>query len=457
MKKSRLFLSIISLCFSLAVLCFGVYAANQINYQISGNISYLVSDVYMNVQTKLYYSATYMEQEDIYDKIEDIIKEEISSPYGLSIQETSGLGYSYETDELDQDNTYTEDLDLSFTNKKAIFVVMQVTNYGDNTISLGVNTPTTLPDNIYSVNSGIWTSVTKNQTKLLVIALSLEDPTVSVSQDDYSVSLLAQNGANNLFTYSNGTISKTQTLQSYSGDIYIPSFYNGNRCTTCGDFSACVNATGIHVPTSIETMTERLFADCESLQWLALPFLGRYNYGTREEYEDENNNYEDGGGYRGHIGHPFAEYVHGGENPAVKNSMYIYTTDVSAGYVPKSLTTIILLYGCNIIGHGCFYNEEGYNGVGGSFIEEVIIPRSVKYLGSSVFSGCNNISEIIIPNSIKIFSGENTSSDSFNYWTSSQTIYVCFKENELPVGWNSDWDHGCNAVIKYLNQSGEFD
>ena len=89
MKKSKLFLSMISLCFSLAVLCFGVYAANQINYQISGNISYLVSDVYMNVQTKLYYSATYMEQEDIYDKIEDIINEEISSPYGLSIQEAS--------------------------------------------------------------------------------------------------------------------------------------------------------------------------------------------------------------------------------------------------------------------------------------------------------------------------------------------------------------------------------
>ena len=379
MKKSRLFLSIISLCFSLAVLCFGVYAANQINYQISGNISYLVSDVYMNVQTKLYYSATYMEQEDIYDKIEDIINEEISSPYGLSIQEASGLGYNYETDELDQNNTYTEDLDLSFTNKKAIFVVMQVTNYGDNTISLGVNTPTTLPDNIYSVNSGIWTSVTKNQTKLLVIALSLEDPTVSVSQDDYSVTLLAQNGANNLFTYSNGTISKTQTLQSYSGDIYIPSFYNGNRCTTCGDFSACINVTGIHVPTTIETMTYSCLSDCKSITSLSLPFVGKRNYSSESEAElEDEEEFEEMLFRKGTIAFLFAD---DNDDEDLFYACMMSNDDIDY-YLPPQLATIKILFGCKIIFAWAFKND---NEPELSPMSNIIIPRSVQDFGNNAF------------------------------------------------------------------------
>ena len=56
MKKSKLLLSIISLCFSLAVLTFGVFAANQVNYTISGNISYAVTDAYVQITTRMYRS-----------------------------------------------------------------------------------------------------------------------------------------------------------------------------------------------------------------------------------------------------------------------------------------------------------------------------------------------------------------------------------------------------------------
>ena len=56
MKKSKLFLSIMAFCFSLAVLCFGVYAAGQVDYTIGGNISYVVSDAYVEITTKVYKS-----------------------------------------------------------------------------------------------------------------------------------------------------------------------------------------------------------------------------------------------------------------------------------------------------------------------------------------------------------------------------------------------------------------
>ena len=56
MKKTKLFLSIMAFCFSLAVLCFGVYAAGQVNYTLSGSISYVVSDVFVELSSGIYYT-----------------------------------------------------------------------------------------------------------------------------------------------------------------------------------------------------------------------------------------------------------------------------------------------------------------------------------------------------------------------------------------------------------------
>lgn len=49
MKKFKLFASIASMCMALAVLCFGVYSAQNVTYTIGGSISYEVTDVFVEI------------------------------------------------------------------------------------------------------------------------------------------------------------------------------------------------------------------------------------------------------------------------------------------------------------------------------------------------------------------------------------------------------------------------
>ncbi len=53
-RKSKIFLSLASLCLSLMVLCFGVYSAVSVDYTISGSISYEVDSAFVNITTKVY-------------------------------------------------------------------------------------------------------------------------------------------------------------------------------------------------------------------------------------------------------------------------------------------------------------------------------------------------------------------------------------------------------------------
>ena len=48
-RKSKLFFSLVSLCFSIAVLCFGVYSALSVSYSISGSVSYEINDVFVEL------------------------------------------------------------------------------------------------------------------------------------------------------------------------------------------------------------------------------------------------------------------------------------------------------------------------------------------------------------------------------------------------------------------------
>lgn len=64
----------------------------------------------------------------------------------------------------------------------------------------------------------------------------------------------------------------------------------------------------------------------------------------------------------------------------------------------------------------------------------------------SAFDGCTGITSITIPATVTEMGNY-----VFNYWTSSQTIHVPFKEGALPQGWSSSWQgYACEANIEYL-------
>ena len=57
MKKVKLIASLLSFCFAVAVLCFGVYAAQTVNYTVGGTLTYSAADdVFADMQVKVYRS-----------------------------------------------------------------------------------------------------------------------------------------------------------------------------------------------------------------------------------------------------------------------------------------------------------------------------------------------------------------------------------------------------------------
>ena len=58
-RKFKLFATVASLCLSVALMAFGVYAASTVTYKVSGTVSYTMTDVLAKVSTKLYKIADY--------------------------------------------------------------------------------------------------------------------------------------------------------------------------------------------------------------------------------------------------------------------------------------------------------------------------------------------------------------------------------------------------------------
>ena len=56
-KKSKLLLSIFTLCLCIGAMCFGVYAATSVEYTLGGSIQYEANGVFVDIETSLYAST----------------------------------------------------------------------------------------------------------------------------------------------------------------------------------------------------------------------------------------------------------------------------------------------------------------------------------------------------------------------------------------------------------------
>ena len=385
MKKTKLLISVISVCFALAVLCFGVYAAHQISYDLSGTLTYRVYDVYMNVETSVYYSPTHLSQEQIYTKIDSIINSETPNytTLGLTAESTpAGLSYYYNQEEL-VNGAISRNLNFAFSNednpKLAFFVVFTVSNHSTVPIRAGVNAPQTTPINVYSVTSGLWNKIQKGSPKRLVVAMSIENvdaPIPVTNASNYHLNLYAQNlteaeenAPSNVygdFIFEDGAISASRSLKSATKDLYIPSFIDGEKVTECVNFQNCKSLTSIYVPTSVELIYPNVFSDCGHIEELSLPFVGQDINGS-DVFELGMNS-----------GPNWLPRMF--DESEFENS-YMWDMDGDDyGYVPKSLNTVNILYGCKGISYE-FYNTESLE----FYIENFTIPSSVEKIEGAFY------------------------------------------------------------------------
>lgn len=204
MKKFKLLASIASMCLAIAVLCFGVFAASNVTYQISGTISYDVSDVFVNVKTTVYSYANNLSEADLKTYATAIAAKNAVAATQTDVTVGSGKAtFTYVTGKTG-DYTYgetpsgiiggtanelttsTDGLKLAYSNTAgySYFIVINVKNLASKSLKI-------TPDNASgtwgaSVNSYHYvsassTGIAKDASTNLVIAMSIIDKKVAIS------------------------------------------------------------------------------------------------------------------------------------------------------------------------------------------------------------------------------------------------------------------------------------
>ena len=210
-RKSKLFFSLVSLCFSIAVLCFGVYSAMSVSYTVSGNVSYTIQDVFVSWTTRVYrmtsttpLGTTSTVAEENQANVSAIQALGAGDSVGSGYEQLTGEGYTHSDETYDIENgtvtnsgeTYTPSFavpSLTYGSPTtanqgyAFYIVIDITNYGTEVVNAVVsmnNESTTSTNTDYRYTKGINIPATTDRTYgtgRLVIGLALSDVTVSES------------------------------------------------------------------------------------------------------------------------------------------------------------------------------------------------------------------------------------------------------------------------------------
>ena len=190
MKKVKLMLSLSLMCLSIAVLCFGVLAAQSVSYSISGTISYDVQDVFVEITTKVY------KVQD--QQIVSTMKTNASSLESKSFSEIDTSTYVL-SQELTAFNSTASEVGTSETisitygkdteGTTAYYTYYIVINIKNLTSSKNITAyvregETTNSSNTYT--NRYVDGVSSTGTKNIVIACSLKDKKESVTGEDVS-------------------------------------------------------------------------------------------------------------------------------------------------------------------------------------------------------------------------------------------------------------------------------
>lgn len=207
-----LFIIILVCCLSIGSLCF-VFAATQLNYNLSGKVSYTIDDVFVKVQTTLYRSTStsQISEEDMNTDITNLKTGTNSSNVSIVESFTTDdvstydpqTGKSYLQDQLNINpikdvvlnyGSYAQDNNLAY----AYYFVINVMNYGSEPINVKINnnSSSTVVENntllgVDPVNiNGKGTNNSEDKTIVIAMAPLSED----VTTETFNFSLSIDNG-----------------------------------------------------------------------------------------------------------------------------------------------------------------------------------------------------------------------------------------------------------------------
>ncbi len=253
-RKFKLFFSLASLCLSVAMLCFGVYSAMSVNYSVSGTVSYEVTDVFVRIDLSVYRSMStapigstdnstnaskIQSAEDItslgFEKLDQF--EDSVSSYNPETGEVEHSGQDWKDPSYDGLN-FTYGTPSEDNNAYAFYIVLDITNYGSETINATVtnNTESTTANTRFAETDDVEIKASNGEpysTNRIVLGLALEDATQSISDamGDFSYTVNVKRGnleyqVINDMMFAFDDINKTASLGAYTGsatEVKIPS------------------------------------------------------------------------------------------------------------------------------------------------------------------------------------------------------------------------------------------
>ena len=199
MKKFKLIMSVATMCLALAVLCFGVFSATNITYTIGGSISYEVNDVFATVETDVYTSsfnnATNLKTEAEKFLTSDTVENATQTEYKYDFTTTGAESESYSnTTKMDGNTEGGIKIAYNTTNQRTYFVVISITNNGDNIISASITGTLGENANTTFVKTNPITSLSKSNKQKIVMAFMLDDITLGMSDVNFEYIVTINNG-----------------------------------------------------------------------------------------------------------------------------------------------------------------------------------------------------------------------------------------------------------------------
>ena len=197
-RKFKLFATIASLCLSIALMSFGVYAATQVTYTVTGTVTYNMVDVLVSANTTLeYVSGDHAGHADIASNISSL--GELN--YANSSNGTEWRSYNQDLIADESLDDGSQSVTISFNTSTAYRLTITI-----NTIqsSSNVNVVATLSgvsaqDNYAVTPAGDYSSVTvtKGVPTQLVYYIVLKDVTTVIPQATFGVGLTMTQVAQN--------------------------------------------------------------------------------------------------------------------------------------------------------------------------------------------------------------------------------------------------------------------
>ena len=414
MKRLRIIFCSLSLCISIALVGFGVYAATSVSTNVTGYIKYEV-DTSVTIQTRVVKSPTHLNNDQITSLVDELssigLNDSVES-LGLSDYDTSD---PFTTPE-DKSSTYIYDLELKFKAKQnpvfTYFIIVNIKNTVDENnvwailddsavdyMDLSFDTESNELQskeiaNTFQHSNGVQEEI-GTAGKNIVIAMGIENyyKPVSFKEFDYQINIGAGSVGDEDFnleklTVTNNTVTAVST--DIKGVVVIP-----DNVTEISEnaFKNCSLITKVIIPNSVTSIGNNAFSGCNLLSQLEIG-SGLQTIGTSAfencpslysiKISPENQTFTDG--------------TLQSQQQSAQLASYNFASQFDQSSAGKNciieISTKKLIFGCKTSVLPSDVAEIGANAFKGCNIKQITIPASVTTIGNSAFYNCRNLEQI---------------------------------------------------------------